>query len=239
MIDWALVARTLPEYWIGLRVSLLLLFVSCATAFVLSIPLAMARVSRHAWLSWPVWAFTYVVRGTPLLVQLFMVYFGLAQFEVVRESAAWPMLRSAWFCAWLTFAINSTAYTTEIFAGALKNTPNGELEAARSLGLSATQVYRRILWPGALRRALPQYGNEVVMMMHATAIASTVTLVELTRVARDVYYNYLAPVEAFGVVATFYFALTYAMVGAFKLVEKRYLRHLAPRETGPTARRPT
>jgi arginine/ornithine transport system permease protein len=86
---------------------------------------------------------------------------------------------------------------------------------------------------------LPQYGNEVVMMMHATAIASTVTLVELTRVARDVYYNYLAPVEAFGVVATFYFALTYAMVGAFKLVEKRYLRHLAPRETGPTARRPT
>ena len=233
MIDWALVARTLPEYWVGLRVSLLLLFVSCATAFLLSIPLAMARVSRHAWLSWPVWAFTYVVRGTPLLVQLFMVYFGLAQFEVVRESAAWPMLRSAWFCAWLTFAINSTAYTTEIFAGALKNTPNGELEAARSLGLSATQVYRRILWPGALRRALPQYGNELVMVMHATSIASAVTIVELTRTARDVYYNNLAPLEAFGLVAVFYFAITFTLVGLVKLLERRFLRHLQPKSADP------
>jgi len=239
VIDWSLVARTLPEYLEGLRVSLILLFIACTTAFVLSVPLAMARVSRHRFLSWPVWLFTYVVRGTPLLVQLFMVYFGLAQFEAVRESAAWPLFRSAWFCAWLTFAINSTAYTTEIFAGALKNTPAGEIEAARSLGLSSAQIYRRILWPGGLRRALPQYGNEVVMMMHATAVASTITLVELTRVARDVYYNHLAPVEAFGIVAVFYFTLTYAMVGAFKLIEKRYLRHLAPREVQPTAARAT
>lgn len=231
MIDWSLIARTLPEYMEGLRVSMLLLAISCLTAFVLAIPLAMARVSRHWWLWGPVWLFTYVIRGTPLLVQLFMVYFGLAQFEFVRESAVWPLLKSAWFCAWLTFAINSTAYTTEIFAGALKNTPSGEIEAARSLGLSSLQIFRRILWPSAMRRALPQYGNEIVMMMHATAIASTVTLVELTRVARDVYYNYLAPVEAFGVVAVFYFTLTYAFVGLFKLIERRYLRHLAPRDT--------
>src|SRR3712207_998558 len=192
----------------------------------------MARVSQNRLLSKPVWLYTYVVRGTPLLVQLFMLYFGLAQFEWIRESAAWTLLRSPWFCAWLAFTLNTAAYTTEIFAGALRNTPSGELEAARSLGLSPFQIYRRILWPGALRRALPQYSNEVVGLMHATAIASTVTLVELTRVARDVYSIHLMPVEAFGAVAVFYFVLTFSLAGLFKLVERRYLRHLRPKETG-------
>ncbi len=128
----------------------------------------MARVSSRPWISRPVFLFTYVMRGTPLLVQMFMVYHGLAQFEAVRESFLWPAFRSPWFCAWLVFTLNTTAYTTEIFAGALRATANGELEAARSLGMSEGAIYRRILLPSALRRALPQYGNEVVMMMHAT-----------------------------------------------------------------------
>jgi arginine/ornithine transport system permease protein len=191
------------------------------------------RVSRHRWLSVPVWLYTYVIRGTPLLVQLFMIYFGLAQFEWIRESAAWTLLRSPWFCAWLAFSLNTAAYTTEIFAGALRNTASGELEAARSLGLTPLQVYRRILWPGALRRALPQYGNEAVGLMHATAIASTVTLVELTRVARDVYSIHLMPTEAFGTVAAFYFVLTFTLVGIFKVLEWRFLRHLRRKEPSP------
>ncbi len=225
-MDWQVIQQSLPEFASGLRVCLTLLVISVATGFVLSVPLAVARVSTRRWVWGPVWLFTYVVRGTPLLVQLFIVYYGFAQFEGLRESVLWPLLREAWFCAWLAFAINTTAYTTEIFAGALRATPHGEVEAARAYGLAGRKLYTRILLPSALRRALPQYSNEVVGMMHATAIASTVTLVDVTRVARDVYANHLLPVEAFGTAAVIYFALTFSMVGAFKLLERRFLRHL-------------
>jgi arginine/ornithine transport system permease protein len=229
MFDWDVITQSLPEFWGGLQVCLLLLIISVGTGFVLSVPLAMARVSARRWLAWPVWTYTYVVRGTPLLVQLFIIYYGFAQFEAVRESLLWPLLREAWFCAWLAFALNTTAYTTEIFSGALRATPAGEVEAARAYGLAGWRLYRRILLPGALRRALPQYSNEVVGMMHATAIVSTVTLVDITRVARDVYANHLLPVEAFGSAAVIYFVLTFAMVGVFKLLERRFLRHLRTR----------
>jgi arginine/ornithine transport system permease protein len=236
MLDWAVIQAAVPEFGHGLRVCLTLLFISVATGFVLSVPLAVARVSRRPWLSRPVWCFTYVLRGTPLLVQMFLLYYGLAQFEAVRASPAWFLLKEAWFCAWLAFALNTTAYTTEIFAGALKATPMGEVEAARAYGLAGFKL-RRILLPSALRRALPQYSNEVVGMMHATSIASTVTLVDVTRVARDVYANHLLPVEAFGMAAIIYFTLTFSMVGAFKLLERRYLRHLSTERRGePTPR---
>jgi arginine/ornithine transport system permease protein len=232
MVDLAVIAENAPAFWRGLQVTLLLLAISCASGFLLSVPLAVARVSPNPWIAKPVFLFTYVMRGTPLLVQMFMVYHGLAQFEAVRESVVWPAFRSAWFCAWLVFTLNTTAYTTEIFAGALRATPSGELEAARSLGLTEGAIYRRILLPSALRRALPQYGNEVVMMMHATAIASTVTLVEVTRVARDVYYNHLSAMESFGVAAAIYFVLTFSLAGLFKLGERRFLRHLRPEARG-------
>ena len=228
-VDWGLVASTLPDYLAGLRISLILLAITLPCGFLISMPLSVMRASSHALLSRAVWLFTYVIRGTPLLVQIFVIYYGLAQFEWIRESAAWVLLKNAWFCAWLAFTVNTTAYTTEIFAGAIKAMPSGEIEAAKSVGMSATQTYLRILLPGALRRALPQYGNEVVGMMHATALASTVTLVDLTRVARDVYANHLLPVEAFGTVAVFYFTLTFTLVGCFKLLERKYLKHLQPR----------
>jgi arginine/ornithine transport system permease protein len=237
VLDLELIVQSLPAYADGLRVCLLLLAASLAAGLMLAVPLAVARVSarRAVWL--PVWCFTYVLRGTPLLVQLFLVYYGLAQFEAVRGSFAWPLLREAWFCAWLAFTLNTAAYMTEIFAGALRATPAGEVEAARAYGLAGWRLYRRLLLPGALRRALPQLGNEVVSLMHATAIASTVTLVDITRVARDVYANHLLPVEAFGTAAVLYFALTFTLVGLFRLLERRYLRHLQPARRGaaPTA----
>ena len=234
MIDVAVVAHSLPEFGQGLLVAPQLLALCLATGAVLSVPLAVARVSSRKWLSWPVWSFTYVIRGTPLLVQVFIVYYGLAQFPWVRESVMWPLLREAWFCAWLAFSINTTAYTTEILAGALRATPAGEVEAARAYGLDGRRLYFRILLPSALRRSLPQYGNEVVSLMHATSIASTVTLVDVTRVARDVYANHLLPLEAFGSAALIYFALTFAMVGGFRVLERRYLRHLQPQAPATT-----
>ena len=235
-MDWKVITDSLPLYATGIRVTLVLLVISLASSFLIAVPLAVARVSSRAWLSKPVWLFTYVLRGTPLLVQLFILYHGLAQFEAIRESAAWVLLKNAWFCAWLAFTLNSAAYTTEIFAGALRATPMGEVEAARSYGLSGVQLYRRILLPGALRRALPQYSNEVVGLMHATARASTVTLVDITRVARDVYSNTLLVTESFGVAAVIYFLLTFTLVGLFKLLEKRFLRHLRPQELVATPR---
>ncbi len=225
-MDWEVVVGSLPDFAQGLKVCLILLAISVGSGFLCSLPLAVARISAKRWLSWPVWLFTYIFRGTPLLVQLFLIYYGLAQFEAVRNSVAWPLLREAWFCAWLAFSINTTAYTTEIIAGALRATPAGEIEAARAYGLSGTSLYTRILLPSALRRALPQYSNEVVGMMHATAIASTVTLVDVTRVARDVYANHLLPAEAFGTAAVIYFTLTFSLVGGFKLLERHFLRHL-------------
>ena len=227
-MDLEVIAAAAPEFLRGLQVTLLLLVASLASGLLLSVPLAVARASQRPWLRGPVWLYTYVLRGTPLLVQLFMIYFGLAQFEWVRDSAAWPLLRSAWFCAWLAFTLNTSAYTIEILAGAIAATPHGEIEAARSLGLSGPTVLRRILLPGALRRALPQYGNEAVQMLHATAIASTVTLVEVTRVARDVYANSFLTAEAFGSAAVIYGLLTALLVLGFRALEARFLRHLRP-----------
>jgi arginine/ornithine transport system permease protein len=229
-MDWKVIADSLPLYAAGIRTTLVLLVISLASSFVLAIPLAIARVSANPWVAKPVWLYTYVLRGTPLLVQLFIIYHGLAQFEAVRESMAWVLLKNAWFCAWLAFTLNSTAYTTEIFAGALKATSVGEIEAARSYGLGGLKLYSRILLPSALRRALPQYSNEVVGLMHATAIASTVTLVDITRVARDVNANHLLVTESFGVAAVIYFLLTFMLVGIFKWLERRFLRHLRPQE---------
>ena len=231
MLDWPVIESSLPDFARGLRVCLTLLFISVATGFVLAIPVAMARVSSRPWLARPVWFFNYVFRGTPLLIQLFLIYYGLAQFEAVRDSGAWVLLKEAWF------ALNTTAYTTEIFAGALRATPSGEIEAARAYGLAGWKLYARILLPSALRRSLPQYSNEVVGMMHATSIASTVTLVDVTRVARDVYANHLLPVEAFGMAAIIYFTLTFSMVGAFKLLERRFLRHLSNERASEVAPR--
>ena len=228
MLNWPVIHSSLPDFVQGLRVCVTLLLVSAATGLLLSVSLAVARVSSRRWSSSPVALFTFVWRGTPLLVQLFVPYHGLAQFEDVRGSVLWPLLREAWFCAWLAFALNTTAYTTEIIADALRNMPPGEVEAARAYGLSGPQLYGRILLPGALRRALPQYGNEVVGLIHATAIASTVTLVDVTRAARDVYAQHLLPVEALGSAALIYFVLTFVLVGGFKLLEHRFLCHLQP-----------
>jgi arginine/ornithine transport system permease protein len=229
MINWQIVSETLPFYLDGLWITLLLLGLSISAGLVLSIPLSLARASANPWLRIPVWTYTYVIRGTPLLVQLFIIYYGLPQFEVIRESSIWPVLRSPWFCAWLAFTLNTTAYTTEMFAGAIRATPTGEIEAARAIGLGRMQVLRDVFWPGAWRRALPQYGNEVVQMMHATALASTVTIVEILRVARDVYTNYLVLPESFGMAAVFYLTLTIILTQTFRLLERHYLRHLDPR----------
>ena len=225
-MNLAAIAESLPNYLHGLVTTVELLALSLGFGLTGAIPLAVARASNVRWLSAPVWAFTFVIRGTPMLVQLFLVYYGLAQFEAVRASVFWPWLSSAWFCAVLAFAVNTCAYTTEIIAGALRALPAGELEAARSLGMSRSQVVRRILLPSALRRSLPAYGNEAIMMLHGTSLASIVTLLDLTGAARELNSRFYLPFEAFITAALFYLALTFVLVALFRRAEHRWLAHL-------------
>ena len=223
------VIESLPLYLQGLWTTLQLLALALAFGLAAALPLAVARASRRRWLALPVWGFTYVVRGTPLLVQLFLIYYGLAQFEAMRASALWPWLADAWFCAVLAFAINTCAYTTEIIAGAMRTLPAGEIEAARSLGFSPWQVLRRIVLPSALRRSLPAYSNEAIMMLHGTSLASVVTLLDLTGAAREVNSRHFLPFEAFITAALFYLALTFVLVALFRAAEARWLAHLQAR----------
>jgi arginine/ornithine transport system permease protein len=228
-VSFDAIVDNLPLYLSGAWTTLRLLAMSLVLGLLAAIPLGVLRASsrRRWWM--PVWCFTFVVRGTPLLVQLFLLYYGLAQFEAVRASLLWPLLSSAWFCAVAAFAINTCAYTTEIIAGAIRTTPPGEIEAARSVGMPWLLMVRRILLPSALRRALPGYGNEVVLMLHATSLASIVTLLDLTGVARDVNSRFFLPFPAFITAALFYLAITFALVALFRRAEARWARHLRPR----------
>ncbi|MGE8297510.1 MAG: ABC transporter permease [Pseudomonas sp.] len=230
LFDYNVVLDSLPLYFGGVLVTLKLLLVALAVGLLLAVPLAIMRVSRQKLINFPAWLYTYVIRGTPMLVQLYLLYYGLAQFESVRESFMWPYLSSATFCACLAFAINTSAYTAEILAGSLKATPHGEIEAAKAMGMSRGKLYRRILLPSALRRALPQYSNEVIMMLHTTSLASVVTLIDITGAAKTVSSQYYLPFEAYVTAGLFYLALTFVLVRLFKLAERRWLAYLAPRK---------
>ncbi|ARS50335.1 ABC transporter permease [Ectopseudomonas hydrolytica] len=230
MLDFNLILSSLPLYASGLLVTFELLLIALALGLLLALPLALMRVSRSTLVNFPAWLYTYVIRGTPMLVQLFLLYYGLAQFDVIRDSFMWPYFSSATFCACLAFAINTSAYTAEILAGSLKATPPGEIEAARAMGMSRAQLYRRILLPSAMRRALPQYSNEVIMMLHTTSLASLVTLIDLTGAARTISSQYYMPFEAFITAGLFYLVLTVGLVRLFKYAELRWLAHLTPRK---------
>lgn len=225
-MNFEVIWDSLPQYWQAAWVTLQLLFMALLIGLTVAIPLAVLRAANNPWFSKPIWFFTYLIRGTPMLVQLFLIYYGAGQFEWIRESFAWSYLSSAWFCAVLAFAINTCAYTTEMLAGAIKATPIGEVEAAISMGMSRVRMFVRILLPAAFRRALPAYSNEVIMMLHGTSLASTVTIMDLTGVAREVNSRHYLPYEAFIIGALFYLAMTFVLVGIARLAEKHFLKHL-------------
>jgi arginine/ornithine transport system permease protein len=230
MFDYNVVWNSLPLYFGGLLITLKLLAISLLFGLLAAVPLGLMRVSKKPLVNMSAWLYTYVIRGTPMLVQLFLIYYGLAQFQAVRDSIFWPWLSSATFCACLAFAINTSAYTAEIIAGSLKATPAGEIEAARAMGMSKAKMYRRILLPSALRRALPQYSNEVIMMLQTTSLASIVTLMDITGAAREVNAKYYLPFEAYISAGVFYLCLTFILVRLFKRAERRWLGYLAPRK---------
>lgn len=228
-MNWDVIADNLDLFAEGARLTLFLTVASLGIAFCLSLPLALGRNSHIAALRHAIAAYTLVFRGTPLLVQLFLIYYGLAQFDLIRSSIVWPWLSSPLVCALLTFVLNTAAYTTEIFAGSLRHLPPGEIEAARAYGMTPWTRARRILLPAMLTRSLTLYGNETVMMLHATSLASTVTLLEVTGVARNITLNHYIMFEPYVTAAGIYLTLTLVLVLLFQYAQARWASYLLPR----------
>ncbi len=232
--DPNVISGSLPEFWRGLWMTVQLTVISLAVGFALAVPLSIARVSRNPWVSRPISAYTYFFRGTPMLVQLLLIYYGVGQSEWMQQqweagNSFWLLFRDAYFCTMLAFSLNTCAYQLEMFAGAIRNVPHGEVEAAEAMGMTRYIALRRIVLPSALRRAIPPLSNEVILMLQGSAIASAVTLVDLTGAARNVYSRHYAPFEAFIFAGLLYLAVTFVLVGLFRLAENRWLAHLQPR----------
>ena len=216
----------------GAAMTLWLLVLTFALGLIASIPLAVMRTSSNKLLSRPIALYTFVFRGTPLYVQLLIVYTGLFGLAFIRET---PLLagffRSGFNCVVVAFSVNTCAYVTEVLAGAIRSIPHGEIEAARAYGFSRFKLYTRIILPSALKRALPYYSNEVILVLHATSIAFVATVPELLKVARDVNSETYASFSAFGIAAVIYAVISAVLVSCFRIVEKRnlvFLRSYAP-----------
>jgi len=210
----------------GMWMTLQLTVLSLLIGFCIALPFGLIRAKSNGIGSKLINIYVYAFRGTPLLVQLYLIYYGLSQFEWVRDSIAWVVLRDAWWCALIAFSLNSGAYATEIIRGAVQSVPAGELEAAKSLGLSPLKVNQLVLIPSALRRALPQYGNEVVFMLHGSVVASIITIQDILGVGRTLNARYYLAYEGFLTAAALYMTLAFVVVFAFRQLEKRYLGYL-------------
>ena len=223
-----LMLESLPALLKGTAITLQLLAASLVCGMLIAIPVAILRINGNGVVRLILHCYIYFFRGTPLLVQIFLVYYGLAQFEMVRDSALWPYLRQASVCAILTFSLNTAAYTAYILRGAIQAVPAGEIEAARACGMSTALAYRSIILPHAFRLALPAYGNEVVSMLKSTSLASTITVMELTGVANTIVARTFAPYELFITAALIYLVITYVLTSALRALEHRLSRHRRP-----------
>lgn len=231
----------IQEYWkallwsdgyrfTGVAITLWLLIISVVLGGCLAVLLAVARVSPIRAVRFPVWLFTYIFRGTPLYVQLLVFYSGMYTLEVVKGNDLLnAFFRSGLNCTLLALTLNTCAYTTEIFAGAIRSVPHGEIEAARAYGFSTFKLYRCIILPSALRTALPAYSNEVILMLHSTALAFTATVPDLLKVARDINAATYQPFIAFSLAAALYLIISYVLISLFRQAEKRWLAHVKPR----------
>ncbi|MGF1639959.1 MAG: ABC transporter permease [Rhodospirillales bacterium] len=225
----AVVVDNLPRLLQGALLTVELVALALLVGMILALPTALMRVSEHRWLRWPALVYVFFFRGTPLLVQIFLVYYGLGQFEAVRASVLWPLLREPYWCAIIAFALNTGAYTAEILRGAIEAVPAGEVQAAHAFGMSKALCYRRIVLPQAFRIAMPAYGNEIILMLKGSALASTITLLDLTGMARTVIARTYMPVEIFLAAGVLYLLMTFAFTQAYRRLERRLNRHLLHR----------
>jgi polar amino acid transport system permease protein len=219
-MNWDVIIKWLPKLAQGATLTMELVAIAVVAGLLLAIPMGIARASRNPYVRAVPYGYIFFFRGTPLLVQLFLVYYGLAQFDAVTKGPLWPYLRDPFFCAALTMTLHTTAYIAEILRGAIQAVPPGEVEAARALGMSKWKALFYIILPRASRIGLPAYSNEVILMLKASALASTVTLLELTGMARTIIARTYLPVEIFFAAGMFYLAMSFVLVQGFKVLER-------------------
>lgn len=217
---WEMIARFLPDLLEGTLMTLELVGVAVVAGLILAIPLGIARASRHWYVRALPYTYVFFFRGTPLLLQLFLVYYGLSQFEAVRESMFWPYLREPYWCALITMTLHTAAYIAEILRGAIQSVPTGEVEAARALGMSRRQALQYIILPRAIRIGLPAYGNEVILMLKASAVVYTITLMDIMGVVRGINARTYQFELFFLVAGLIYLTITIVFTQLFKLVER-------------------
>ena len=206
--------------------TLLLLLASLPIGFILSLIFALGRVSKNKILSKIIEYYIFIIRGTPLLVQIYLIYFGLGSIKVIRDSFLWIILKEPFWCGVLALTINTVAYGSEIFRGGIQAVSQGQIESGKSLGFTRIGLLRKIIFPIALRRVLPTYGNELILMVKATSLISLTTYMEMTGVARRLMAITWAPVEAFLAAGILYLFLNFLMVQFIKYLEWKYNPHL-------------
>ncbi|WP_421849255.1 ABC transporter permease [Marinomonas sp.] len=225
-MDFSVVVEYFPRLLEGAWVSLQLVLISIVLGGVFALPIALARISPIAWIRAIPFAYIFFFRGTPLLVQIFLVYYGASQFDAVRESFLWPILREPFWCAIIAFTLNTSAYTAEIFRGAIQAIPQGEVEACKVIGMTKVQMYRRVLLPRAFGIVLPAYGNEIILMLKGSALASTITILDLTGMARTIIARTYTPMEIFLAAGAIYLVISIVIIAIFRQIELRQNRYL-------------
>ncbi len=216
-----------PDLLRGTWLTVQLVTISALLGVLVAVPIALARLSENPILRWGASAYSLFFRGTPLLVQIFLIYYGLGQFDVVRQSFLWPFLREAYVCALITFVLNTAAYSGEVLRGGILAVPRGEIEAARAIGMSTFTAYRLVILPRAFSIILPAYSNEVIILLKGTALASTITLLELMGQSQLIASNTYQPIQVFAVAGIIYYLLTLAITWLFRWLEHRYGRYMA------------
>ena len=221
-MDFDLMLNSFPKLLNATLITLKLLSLSLIIGLFLGFCFAILRLNKNIFVNRFAYGYSYLFRGTPLLVQIFIIYFGLGQIEFLRSSFLWIILKEPYWCAIIAFSLNTGAYTSEIIRSALQTIKLGFIEAGKSLGLPNKIIFFKIQIPIAIRQSLPAYGNEIILMLKGTSLASTVTLMDLTGVAKYIISTTFKPVEVFIVAGSIYLFLTFLVHNLIKFLEKKY-----------------
>ena len=221
-MDFELMVNSFPKLLGAAVITLKLLSVSLIVGLFIGLLFAILRLNKNVFINRFAYGYSYVFRGTPLLVQIFIIYFGLGQIEYLRSTILWVILKEPYWCAIIAFALNTGAYTSEILRSAFQTIKPGIIEAGKSLGISNKIIFYKIQIPIAIRQSLPAYGNEIILMMKGTSLASTVTLMDLTGVAKYIISTTFKPIEVFIVAGGIYLFMTFIIHNLIKFLEKKY-----------------
>ena len=221
-MDFELMLNSFPKLLNAAGVTLKLLSVSLVVGLFIGLIFAILRLNKNIFIYKFAYGYSYVFRGTPLLVQIFIIYYGLGQIEYLRSTFLWVILKEPYWCAIIAFALNTGAYTSEILRSAFQTIKPGIIEAGKSLGISSKIILYKIQIPVAIRQSLPAYGNEIILMMKGTSLASTVTLMDITGVAKHIVSTTYKPLEVFLLAGGIYLFMTFLIYNLIKYLEKKY-----------------